>query len=186
MMKVFEYKWTKTKGLNLFICLFIASASVYALQSTQVDNKGSKAGFSGNHVGMQFNGEFEKWQATLVLPPQSNPSVTATFDLTSAKTGDFTYDSTLPEGDWFDVQNHPQGSFVSDTVEPVDGGYKVSGKLTLRGVSKTQTFILKQAGNKLAAEFVINRLDYAIGFESDPQAEWVDKDITINLNLGLN
>lgn len=185
MKKVVESKWTKTKGLSLFACMFIASASVYALQSFKIDNEGSKAGFSGNHVGMQFTGEFKKWQATLVLPPL-NPSITATFDLASAKTGDFTYDSTLPEGDWFDVQNHPQGSFVSDTVETVDGGYKVSGKLTLRGVANTQAFTLEQTGNILAAEFVINRLDYGIGLESDPQAEWVDKDITMTLHLDLN
>ncbi|MFT6269425.1 MAG: polyisoprenoid-binding protein YceI [Alphaproteobacteria bacterium] len=186
MIKGFESKVTKIKSLGLFMLLFIASASVFALQSYEVDSKGSKVGFSGTHLGMQFYGEFETWQAKLVLPPQSNPSITATFDLTKAKTGDFIYDSTLVEGDWFDVEKHPQGSFVSDVIEVVEGGYKVSGKLTLRGVAKIQSFILTQSGNKLTAEFPINRLEYGIGLDSDPKGEWVSKDITMRLDLSLD
>ena len=169
--------------LSIWATILLASMSVYALTAIKVDNKSSKISFSGEHVGMKFTGVFEKWDAQLVLPPQENPSITASFDLSSAKTGDFTYDSTLPEGDWFDVENHPQGSFVSSAIELVEGGYKVSGKLTLRGVSKTQTFVLRENGGKLSADFPINRLDYAIGFDSDPDAEWVSKDIIMSLKL---
>jgi len=183
MMNALVGKLTRLRYAGLFLALCIVSATVYALNTYTVDNKGSKVGFSGEHVGMKFSGVFEKWQADLVLPPHSNPSITASFDLRSAKTGDFTYDTALLEGDWFDVKNHPQGSFVSDSVEMIDGGFKVSGQLTLRGFSKTQTFFLKQTGNKLSANFAINRLDYRIGYDSDPEAEWVGQDIMMILDL---
>jgi polyisoprenoid-binding protein YceI len=186
MMKILHSKLTKTRGLSVLALLIFASASVYALQSYKVDNTRSKVEFSGKHAGMSFKGEFKKWQATVVLPPQDNPSITASFDLRSAKTGDFTYDSTLPEGDWFDVENHPNGGFVSDLVEVIDGGYKVSGMLTLKGISKPQSFVLKQSGDTLTAKFPIKRLDFGIGLDSDPEAEWVSADIEMSLVLLVN
>lgn len=173
------------KGLYcLMIC--VISISVYAMQSLTLDNKSSKVGFAGEHAGMKFQGVFEKWQATLVLPPAANPSVSASFELSSAKTGDFTYDSTLPEGDWFDAKNHPIGLFQSTSVELFDNDYVVSGMLTLRGVALQQTFTLKRKGNTLSAQFPINRLAYGIGVESDPDAEWVSENITLTLTLAAN
>jgi polyisoprenoid-binding protein YceI len=175
------------KIVRLF-CMFVVllSASVYALQSYKLDNSSSKVGFSGEHAGMKFSGRFEKWEASLVLPPQQNPQIKASFDLSSAKTGDFTYDSTLPEGDWFDVKNHPEGTFISDSVDEVEAGYEVRGELTLKGVSKPQIFTLNKTNTGLLAEFDIDRLAYGIGVESDPEAEWVSRNITISLTLRLD
>lgn len=167
----------------LFICLLSASAS--AANNHTVDNSNSSVTFSGEHVGMTFSGIFEKWEASLVLPPAANPLIEATFYLTSAKTGDFTYDSTLPEGDWFNTEDHPTGHFTSQSVEASDNGYRVTGNLELRGVSKTQTFELKRSGDTLTADFKINRLDYSIGFDSDPDAEWVSRDIVMSLQLNI-
>jgi polyisoprenoid-binding protein YceI len=147
------------------------------------DNKNSEVGFSGEHAGMDFSGLFESWQATLRLPPLEQAKIEASFDLRTAKTGDFTYDSTLPEGDWFDVENHPEGSFVSESIEVSDKGYRVTGLLTLRGISKIQSFELVNADNRLVADFEINRLDYAIGLDSDPEAEWVSRDIQMRLDI---
>lgn len=172
------------KGMILLsIALFTISTLAFA--DNKVDNTNSKVTFSGEHVGMKFSGVFEKWQASLVLPPAANPSINAIFELTSAKTGDFTYDSTLPEGDWFDTNNHPKGRFTSQSVELVENGYKVSGNLELRGVTKPQSFMLKQAGKTLTAQFTINRLDYGIGLDSDPDAEWVSRDIVMGLKLNI-
>jgi polyisoprenoid-binding protein YceI len=140
--------------------------------------------FAGQHAGMDFKGKFERWQARLNLPPQSNPSITATFYLNSAKTGDSIYDSTLPEFDWFDSQNHPKGEFVSSKIDTTDNGYQVSGNLTLKGITAPVDFVLKETNNKLTANFDINRLDFNIGTESDSEAEWVSK--TISLSILIN
>lgn len=167
----------------LSICML--STSAFALKKIDVDNTNSRVSFSGEHVGMVFDGVFEKWNASLILPPESNPAIDATFFVKSAKTGDFTYDSTLPEGDWFDVNNHPVARFTSESIELSSKGYKVTGNLELRGVSKPQTFELKRDDKTLRAQFVINRLDYGIGLESDPDAEWVSRDILMELSLQL-
>ena len=183
-MAIKRFVKTVCASLSVLLVCFIGFSAT-ALNNYKVDNTNSKVSFSGEHVGMKFNGVFEKWEATLVLPPAENPAIKATFQLSSAKTGDFTYDSTLPEGDWFDTENHPKGLFTSKTVEATAGGYKVTGDLELRGVSKPQSFLLKQSGKTLKAQFTINRLDYGIGLDSDPDAEWVNRDIVMTLSLQI-
>ena len=101
--------------------------------------------------------------------------------MSSAKTGDSIYDSTLPEFDWFDVENHAIGKFLSTEISITEGGYQVLGDLTIKNITKAVSFMLTDINGKLNASFGINRLDYRIGLESDPDAEWVSKTIFISM-----
>lgn len=180
---------TNSDYLLIFCCwLCIAIAVAFAplaaaQQKLTFSAKDSKVSFAGEHVGMKFSGVFNKWNAELVLPPADSPKITATFYVASAKTGDSTYDSTLPEGDWFDVKNHPKGLFESEQIISKGNDYDVTGNLTLRGISQPVSFLLKDNGATLSANFSINRLAYKIGFESDPDAEWVSEEIDMTLLL---
>jgi|GEM_PF-293754 len=174
--------------LTVFSSLFLAFILVYApLAAAQkklsFSATDSTVSFAGEHVGMKFSGVFNKWNAELVLPPADSPKITATFYVVSAKTGDSTYDSTLPEGDWFDVKNHPKGLFESDKVITKGTDYEVTGNLTLRGISQPVSFLLKDNGSSLSASFSVNRLAHKIGFESDPDGEWVSEEIDMTLLL---
>ncbi len=175
------------KKVRLYFCLVmpmcLAAAFPTYSKSYEMNHKDSEVTFSGEHAGMVFSGIFEKWQAQLTLPPATDPKITAIFQLASAKTGDFTYDSTLPEGDWFDTVNFPVGKFESSQINKADRGYQVQGMLTLRGISKPQTFILFESDEGFSAQFNIDRLAYQIGYDSDPEAEWVSRDIVMELNL---
>jgi polyisoprenoid-binding protein YceI len=161
----------------MYFCLFVLNANAEIKSSHQSGN----VTFSGQHAGMNFEGNFERWEATLILPPQNNPSITATFYMGYAKTGDSIYDSTLPEFDWFDVENHPQGKFVSTQISITEDGYRVWGDLTLKNITNPANFMLVDDGDILRASFDINRLAYQIGTESDPEAEWVSKTISISM-----
>jgi len=183
--------WTETRGnflsfISLIMVLLVVG--VYSPQaSTQeklfVSAKDSQVSFAGEHVGMTFSGIFNKWNAELILPPETSPKIIATFAIASAKTGDSTYDSTLPEGDWFDVENHPEGIFESSQIVAQGNDYQVNGTLTLRGISQPVSFLLKNGSTILTASFNIDRLAYNIGMDSDPEAEWVSKEIKMTLNL---
>ena len=173
----FKKLWLLPCSIVVYLCLGILNAHAQLESSHQ---SGTVA-FSGQHAGMDFEGKFERWKATLILPPQNNAEITATFFMTSAKTGDSIYDSTLPEFDWFDVENHALGKFVSSKIVIIEGGYQVLGDLTIKGLTKTVSFILTDNKDNLTARFGINRLDYKIGLESDPDAEWVDKTISISM-----
>jgi polyisoprenoid-binding protein YceI len=169
--------------LLLLMTAFIYTPSSFAQEKFSVSAKNSQVTFAGVHVGMQFSGVFDKWNADIVLPPAASPQILATFYVASAKTGDSTYDSTLPEGDWFDVENHPKSIFESSQIVAKDKDYAVTGTLTLRGISQPVAFLLKNNETTLTASFTIDRLAYNIGMESDPDAEWVNKEIKMTLIL---
>jgi polyisoprenoid-binding protein YceI len=177
LKKTFSMRILSPFSIALYLCFGNQNAHAELKSSHQ---SGSVA-FSGQHAGMNFEGKFERWQATLILPPQSNPNITATFYMSSAKTGDSIYDSTLPEFDWFDVENHALGKFVSTKIEKTEDGYQVLGDLTIKNITKTVRFMLTESELKFSASFGINRLDYQIGLESDPGAEWVSKTISISM-----
>lgn len=175
---------TRIFFLQLIVAIACSLSTLTAYAEIKTNQGTSTVGFSGQHAGMDFDGKFERWQATLILPPADNPNITAVFYMSSAKTGDSIYDSTLPEFDWFDVENHARGKFLSANITITQEGYQVTGDLTLKDITKPVSFMLKENDGQLKAKFDINRLDYQIGFESDPDAEWVSK--TISMYMVIN
>lgn len=176
--------------MNVFKAVIIASlllSANMAIAEYSVSNEQGTVSFSGQHAGMKFKGKFTAWNANIHLPSDENSQdtafINASFQLRSAQTGDSIYDETLPEGDWFDADNHPVGTFKSASVNKSAMGYDVLGELSLRGKSLPVNFTLIEEGDRLTASFVIDRLAYGIGFESDPDAEWVSKDIQMGLDI---
>jgi polyisoprenoid-binding protein YceI len=184
LTKTLEGALTRFLLLPFFIVVFLGLSTQNADAQIKSSHQSGKVGFSGEHAGMNFEGKFERWQATLILPPENNPKITATFYMSSAKTGDSIYDSTLPEFDWFNVGNHALGKFVSSKITGNEEGYQVWGDLTLKGITNPVSFALQDTGDRLRASFDINRLAYQIGLESDPDAEWVSK--TISMTVVIN
>ncbi|WP_395340844.1 YceI family protein [Ningiella sp. W23] len=176
------------KYQSVALCLVMAwFAAFQVIAQVNIDQTQGSVGFAGEHAGMEFSGVFERWQATMLLPTESAQAseafINAEFDLSSATTGDATYDETLPEGDWFDVDNHPKGRFVSDRVSPQGNDYLVEGQLTLRGKTHPISFTLVSEGSRLSASFNVDRIAYAIGLDSDPEAEWVSRNIALSLDI---
>lgn len=151
----------------------------------------SSVTFTGTHAGNDFEGRFEDWQADVTFDPDNlnDSKITARFNLESAKTGDAMYDGTLPKADWFDVENHPEGTFESTGISArSDGTYIADGTLTLRGISNPISVPftlsdLSQSPVTARSEFTVDRLAYDIGKKSDPEAEWVSRKITVRINL---
>ena len=68
-------------------------------------------------------------------------SVEASIDVATVNTGDAQRDAHLKSADFFDVEKYPTMTFKSTSVKPNgDGGYNVTGDLTLHGVTKQITF----------------------------------------------
>lgn len=157
----------------------------------RVDTGASEVTFSGTHADKPFTGTMESFDAQIDFNPVDLPSssITATFDLTSAKTGDAMYDSTLPEADWFDIKNFPKASFrTTGIVANSKGGYTALGELTMRGKTLPLNFDftlsdLNEAPVTATGAFIIDRLSYGIGAKSDAKAEWVGKDIKVQVKI---
>lgn len=156
-----------------------------------IDQEQSSIGFAGTHADTPFNGTFKEWTASIDFDATQleKSSISAEFTLKSAHTGNAMYDGTLPQGDWFNVKEHPVGVFKSDTVtHKGDNLYHVTGKLTLRGITQDIAFdfiLSDPSANpvKVNATFPIDRLAFDIGKKSDDKAEWVSQEITLSIEL---
>lgn len=179
------------KSIAPLLFAFIVIAMPVSAKQYIIDYENSTVAFSGTHVGNEFKGQFNEWQGDIIFDPENLEisHTEITFELSSAKTGNKVYDGTLPKSDWFDIENHPQGTFKSTGFSKnEDGSYKVEGMLGLRGQEHPITFDftlsdLDVSPVVMTAELPVDRLQYDIGRKSDEKAEWVSQDIKIILNV---
>ena len=134
-------------------------AGVYTLEPnhTQVD-------FRVKHMGFSFyDGRFSGVSGELVLDPAkpSASTVTIAVPVASVSTTSGKLDGELKSADWLDATAFPTMSFKSTMVEPGSGGKaKVTGDLTLHGVTKPVTLDVEFVGSG------VNPIDkkYTTGF----------------------
>ena len=73
--------------------------------------------------------------------------------------------------EWFDAKKYPNIKFVSKTVEKEGDLYKITGDLTLKGITKVFVVKAKKSGSGNAITFTgsinVNRMDFNIGKKSD-------------------
>ena len=67
---------------------------------------------------------------------------------------------------FFGVAEHPEAKLKFTSVVPTEGVYKVTGDFTIRGITHSETFILKLEGNKATADLEIDRSKYNVKFRS--------------------
>jgi polyisoprenoid-binding protein YceI len=150
--------------------------------------------FMASQGGAPFPGEFKSYAASLCLDDKdpAKDKLTVDVDLNSADTGMDEMDAALKGEDFFDTAKYPKGSFVSDSLKLVSPGhYSVTGKLTLKGVTKvisvpftwTPSKDSKQA--KLDAKTTLNRRDYGIGKGQwdDPQYVGLTVDVVFAISF---
>lgn len=155
-----------------------------------VDHGQSAIAFGGSHAGRPFAGKFERWTADIRFSPDdlANSAVSVTVDLTSAATGDATYDKTLPTADWFDIASAANATFTANAfTDKGNGGYEAQGTLSLRGVDVpvTLAFTLVIDGDAalMAGNANLQRMAFGIGKSSDAPGDWVSLDIPITVTV---
>lgn len=119
----------------------------------QFDSAHSEIGFIVKHMMFaKVRGGFSEWSGEFRFDPKdpSNAYVGATIDASSIDTGNEQRDGHLRSGDFFDVEQHPELTFESTAWVATDGGYDVTGNLTIRGTTKPVT--LKVANNGSATD----------------------------------
>jgi polyisoprenoid-binding protein YceI len=104
-------------------------------------------------------------------------------DMNSTFTDDDRLTAHLKSPDFFGVKNNPKSKFVTTKIEKSEGGYNVSGKLTLCGKTKELTFPAKievsEDSLKLTSSFKINRTDWGMTFGKGK----VDDDVSLSISV---
>ena len=175
----------------------LAVAAVLATQAWaapapawNVDKGASKVAFASSFDGGAFTGAFRRWDAAIRFDPANlaGSSVTATFDMTSALTGDDGRDQALPQADWFAAAKFPKATFAATSFKALGGNrYQAVGTLTIRGVAKPLTlpFTLVITGGvaKMNASVGLNRLAFGVGQGEWKTTEVVPGTVTVSISL---
>jgi polyisoprenoid-binding protein YceI len=120
-------------------------------------------------------GTFHTFDAQIEADPEdlTGAKIQFTVNVDSVDTRNADRDGHLKSADFFDAANHPKMVFEStDIRKSGDGEYEVTGNLTLRGVTRQETFEVAFEGagkdpwgNEKAgfsAKGSINRSDYGL------------------------
>lgn len=98
------------------------------------------------------SGGFKKFDATVTTEGDDFTTAKVQFsaDIDSITTNNEQRDAHLKNGDFFDAENHPQLSFVSDKlVKTGEEEYDLHGKLTMRGTTKDVTLKAEFGGSTI-------------------------------------
>ncbi len=110
----------------------------------QIDPAHSAAHFSVRHLMISnVRGEFSKLSGKVILDSAdlTRSSVEISLETASVNTREPQRDEHLRSADFFDVANHPVMTFRSRRIEAAGPEhYKLTGDLTIRGVTKEVTF----------------------------------------------
>jgi polyisoprenoid-binding protein YceI len=128
--------------------LIAAGATMAQAQTStwKIDPVHSEADFSVKHMGISnVHGRFGGVNGTLILDEKdlNKSTVNATIDTTTVSTGTDKRDAHLKSPDFFDVAKFPTMTFVSKSLTEQGGEKKLTGDLTLHGVTKSVTLNLE-------------------------------------------
>jgi polyisoprenoid-binding protein YceI len=168
----------------------------------QIDPRHSSAGFGVTHLMIStVRGEFHGVTGTVVVDDSdiSKSSVNVTIDATTVDTREPDRDKHLKSEAFFDVAKYPAITFQSTKVERNnDGSLKVTGDLTIRGVTKTAVLTANPPKAPIkdpwglqrtatSASTRINRQDFDVAWNQklDSGGVVVGDDVNITLDVEM-
>ena len=162
----------------------IESGSTYMIDVTQ-----SKLGFVGSKVTGSHDGGFNSFEGTIEVV-NNDPTasrVMVKIDATSLWSDNDKLTGHLKSPDFFDVENQPEASFESTSIEPAaEGGFTISGNLTLHGVTKgisfPATIEIAESGVRAQAEFFVMRFDFGLEYPGRPD-DLIRDEVVIKFDL---
>ena len=151
--------------------------SPLAAQQFDIDTSHSHIGFGVRHLTVStVRGQFNEFDADLTYDAEapSNSSVQVTIDAASIDTGEQRRDDHLRSEDFFDVASHPQITFVSTSIAEAEGGFEVTGDLTIRGTTREVVLPVEVGGPitdsmgrqrlGVSGQLKIDRNDYGVAW----------------------
>ena len=181
---------------------FLLMTGVIFGQSTawNFDKAHSKIQFTATHMKISdVAGQFKDYSGTILAEGEdfTDAKIKISIDATTIDTDNDKRDGHLRGDDFLNVEKYPEIKFVSESMEKVgDNQYKMKGKLTIRDVTKTETFDVKHTGvveamGATKAGFkvtgTIDRFDYNVDWDkSFGQGLIVGRNIKIHADVQLN
>jgi len=150
-----------------------------AAETYTVDPVHSSISFMIQHAGLsKIHGRFNDFSGKFTIDSQdpSKSSFAITIPIDSIDTNNVKRDEHLRAPDYFNSKQFPTLTFQSTKVKAVEGGFEVTGDLTMHGVTKPLTIKLK-GGDKVVefpkgkprvgvdSTFSVKRSDFGVSTE---------------------
>jgi polyisoprenoid-binding protein YceI len=174
------------------LCSLGLGLSAYGADTYKVDPVHSSLVFSTKHFGVtDFYGHFNEitGNVTFDSADPSKSSVELTVPVESIDTHNDKRNQHLKSPDFFNAKQFPTLTFKSTKVEGTGNSYKVSGDLTIHGVTKPIMIEFKRGADGKGGQgetrgggetrFSIKRSDYDMKFMTGP----VGDDVNIIVSL---
>ena len=149
-----------------------------ATENWNLDVVHSTVGFWVRHLMVsKVHWSFSKWTGSVSFDEKAPEAskVSAEIDVASIDTKDAGRDGHLRTPDFFDAEKFPKITFKSTKVEKVsDGNYKLTGDLSMHGVTKPVTLDVEYGGRAthpqmgervgFSAKGHLNRKDWGLSY----------------------
>lgn len=175
----------------LMAFLLLASFPV-AGANLALDPTKSRVGFTYQQMGSSVEGEFKRYTANVQFDPAHPEAGHVVFRIypagTDAGNADANNELLLPT--FFDVRRFPEAMFESTRIQALaNGRYDVTGKLTLKGVTRPMSTTAQVKANgsalQLMGEFHLKRLDFGIGSGIWSDDSVLGNDVRVSYSLRL-
>ena len=166
----------------VIIGLFCSSFTFYSLQSYEIaEDYGVKFSTKG------AEGTFSDLTGTVTF--DASDLSASKFDVSvstaTIETGNKTQNKHAKGDSWLDAETYPRISFVSSTFNKTNGGYAVSGELTIHGVTKSVAIPFIFENSTFSGSLSVRREDYGI---NGPRlfGSFVGDEIEVSLQVPVN
>lgn len=166
-----------------------------------IDPTHTHVGFTVPHmVVSEVDGQFRQFAGKVLLDEKdlTKSKVELTVQVASIDTGVADRDKHLRSGDFFDADKHPTITFKSTKITKAGKGFKITGDISIRGVTKSITLdaTLSDAvtspwgkqvrGAKITGE--LNRLDFGISWNKalDKGGIAVGNEVALEVKTEIN
>lgn len=191
----------KTNLLPVLTLLATATPAFADSNQWQIDSAHTTAGFSIKHmVVSNVRGSLGKVSGIVHYDGKdlAKSDIDVTIDINSINTNEQKRDEHLKSPDFFDTGRYPTATFKSAKVEPNASGFKITGDLTLHGVTKPVSLtatslspaIKDSRGNThigTSATGTINRKDFGLNYNQllDQGGAVLSDDVALILDVEL-
>ena len=165
----------------------------------KIDPAHSSVSFSIKHMMIaKVHGAFDKVSGTLQYDAAdpSKASVEATIEAASINTREAQRDTHLKSADFFDVEKYPSITFKSKKIEGSDEEFKVTGDLSIHGVTKEVVIAVEGPSSEMkdpwgntkigiSGQTKIKRKDFGLNWNAALEAGGVLVGDDVNITLEI-
>ncbi len=156
-------------GISLFITLLITSFSINNVEKKEINTAKSILEWNAAKISKSHNGTINLKSGSLLFDKKKLIGGEFVVDMTTIVCMDLKddlknkFEKDLASDDFFGVTKYPESSFKITSINPIAiNKYKVTGNLTIKGITLENTFDIQIDGNKAKGIIVIDRTKYGI------------------------